>query len=46
MNRDSLLPRSLFSASTLKREPVEETLGKLGEFVFLGCFFFFDSFNK
>lgn len=26
MNRDSLLPKSLFSASTLKAEPVEQTL--------------------
>ena len=24
----NLLPKSLFSASTLKREPVEESLGK------------------
>lgn len=28
MNKDSLLPRSLFSASTLKLEPTVETLGK------------------
>lgn len=26
MSRDSLLPRSLFSASTLKLEPTEDTL--------------------
>lgn len=40
MSRDSLLPRSLFSASTLKLEPTEDSLPSMFTVCINGVFYF------